>query len=279
MNDRNTVTGGREPARHRRVLRRIGEMVLAPSLFIGAAALLVSAGYLAGRLDTPGLVADAAERPASSPASAVRPPPPLPPVDVLPAPTERTSSPPEPGASGPVAEAKERAERRKPRPMSTPAPVTISIPDMDIAQNVVELGVKGSVLQTPKDYGDIGWWRDGPTPGSAGAAAVVGHVDSPDGPAVFYQLAGLREGAEISVLRKDGSTAVFAIDRVERYSRNAFPSEQVYRVGGRSALHLITCGGDYDREAGQYEDNVVAYAYLMDIRDANPADEQKETDS
>ncbi|MGH3328148.1 MAG: sortase domain-containing protein [Streptomycetales bacterium] len=141
----------------------------------------------------------------------------------------------------------------------------ISIPDLGIDQDLVDLPVVGAELQAPQRYGDIGWWSAGPTPGTEGAAVVVGHLDSPTGPAIFYTLADLSPGAEITLRRVDGGVAVFELDRVERYPRASFPSERVYRRDGPPALHLLTCGGRYDRETGRYAANVVAYASLTDL--------------
>ncbi len=68
------------------------------------------------------------------------------------------------------------------------------------------------------------------------------------------------------VERKDGSTATFVVDRVERYPKAQFPTAEVYAdTGGRAELRLITCGGDIDRRSGHYVDNVVAYAHLVTV--------------
>ncbi|MDQ3421912.1 MAG: sortase, partial [Actinomycetota bacterium] len=136
-------------------------------------------------------------------------------------------------------------------------------------------------LQVPSDYADIGWWSGGPAPGEQGAAVVVGHVDSPTGPAVFYQLSGLARGDRIVVERADLARMVYAVQRVTLYERSEFPSERVYRTRGPSTLSLLTCGGSFDAEAGQYTGNVVVFARLVDRVPAAQAEpdetEQQET--
>lgn len=102
-------------------------------------------------------------------------------------------------------------------------------------------------------------------PGDLGAAVIAGHVDSEDGPAVFYDLATLQPGAEVLIDRADGTTAVFAVDRVQSYPKDELPTVELYAASGR-ALRLITCGGEWDAEADSYRDNIVAYATLIDIR-------------
>lgn len=142
-------------------------------------------------------------------------------------------------------------------------PTAIRIPLLGINQRVVELGVSGTTLQVPTQYSDVGWWRDGPAPGERGATVMVGHVDSETGPAVFYQLSGLRRGDRIVVRSEDNSRSVFAVHKVVAYARDEFPSGRVYRSDGKPALHLVTCGGSFDTEIGQYTSNVVAFAPLI----------------
>ena len=150
--------------------------------------------------------------------------------------------------------------------VSVPAPTSITIDRLGIVEErPTGLQVTEDQLEVPEDYADIGWWSDGPTPGSTGAAVVVGHLDSPTGPAVFYELGLLAEGDSIVVTRADRSTATFKVEEVRSYAREDFPSERVYRQDGRAALHLLTCGGEYDTVTGQYTENVVVYASLVDL--------------
>lgn len=150
-------------------------------------------------------------------------------------------------------------------PDSTPEPVRITILALSIEQDLTELGVIGNTLQVPDDYSDIGWWGGGAVPGrrGAGAAVVVGHVDSPTGPAVFYQLSGLSPGDRIRVRLDDDSRVVFVVEEIEVYNKNKFPSARVYQSRGKPTLHLVTCGGTFDTESRQYNSNVVVYAKLL----------------
>ncbi len=141
---------------------------------------------------------------------------------------------------------------------------SIHIPAIDIRQEVTELGVIGTALQVPDDYSDIGWWSGGTVPGEDGAAVMVGHLDSPTGPAVFYRLAELRRGDQIVVDRENGSAVVFQVRDVQTYEGRNFPSAKVYRSHGAPALHLLTCGGSFDAEAGRYSSNHVVFADLIE---------------
>lgn len=149
-------------------------------------------------------------------------------------------------------------------PQDVPEPTRITIPSLDIDQDLTELAVIGRTLQVPDDYADIGWWGGGPVPGRQGSAVLVGHVDSPTGPAVFYQLSGVARGSRVEVRLDDGARAVFAITDVEVYDRDSFPSSEVYQAQGRPGLHLVTCGGTFDTGTQQYSSNVVVSARLVE---------------
>jgi sortase (surface protein transpeptidase) len=150
--------------------------------------------------------------------------------------------------------------------MKPSAPVALRIPSIKLTtKGLVDLGLdeKGE-LEAPKDFQQAGWYAAGPTPGEFGPSVIAAHVDSHLGPAVFYRLGALKKGAEVVIDRKDGSTATFVVDRVERYPKTQFPTSEVYAdTGGRAELRLITCGGDIDQQSGHYVDNVVAYAHLV----------------
>ncbi|MCP2336000.1 class F sortase [Actinomadura rupiterrae] len=146
-------------------------------------------------------------------------------------------------------------------------PATIKIPKLGVSAPVTGLGLKpdGTIEVPPLDQPNLaGWWKDGPTPGETGPSVVLGHVDARGAAAVFNKLTELREGDRVQVVRKDGRTAEFAVQRVERVAKSAFPGEKIYAEDlDYAALRLVTCGGDFDRETGHYVDNVIAYTRLV----------------
>jgi hypothetical protein len=92
---------------------------------------------------------------------------------------------------------------------------------------------------------------------------IAAHVDWNHAPGVFFHLRDLDRGDEVAVDRADGSTARFVVLAVERYPKDAFPTERVYGDIDHAGLRLITCGGSFDRAARSYRDNVVVYAGLV----------------
>ncbi|MBA2773462.1 MAG: sortase [Nocardioidaceae bacterium] len=146
---------------------------------------------------------------------------------------------------------------------SVAIPTRLDIPTLGLSRRLVNLDVVGGALQVPVHWNDVGWWQGGPRPGAPGSAVLVGHVDSPTGPAIFYELSSLDVGDLIKVERADSTVVTFQVVTSVLYPRSEFPSSKVYREEGPTLLNLVTCGGSYDREAGHYDGNLVVSARLM----------------
>jgi sortase (surface protein transpeptidase) len=144
-----------------------------------------------------------------------------------------------------------------------PAPVRVRMPAIGVDSDLLRLGTDDTgVLVPPEDFDRAGWFADGAVPGAVGPAVVAGHVDSVDGPAVFYRLAELAPGDDVLIDAEDGTTARFTVTGIGRYPKSEFPTEAVYGPTPRAELRLITCGGDFDRSRRSYVDNVVVTAVL-----------------
>jgi hypothetical protein len=142
-------------------------------------------------------------------------------------------------------------------------PIRVRIPAIGVDSPLGRLGVDAAgALVPPTDFARAGWFAAGPVPGDIGPAVIAGHVDSRDGPAVFFRLADLAAGDEILVERADGTTARFTVSRTARYPKDGFPTEEVYGPTPRAELRLITCGGEFDADRRSYRDNIVVTAVL-----------------
>ncbi|MGC4808858.1 class F sortase [Micromonospora sp. DT233] len=152
-------------------------------------------------------------------------------------------------------------------PLPHATPQHIAIPAIDVAADLVPVaaGPTGELEVPPAGPPSVaGWYRLGVSPGEAGNAVVVGHVDSRDsGPAAFFALGRLRPDDRIRVTRADARVATFAVDGVGSYPKTAFPTALVYGAGPVPRLRLITCGGPFDERTHSYLDNVVVYATLV----------------
>ncbi|MFE2550896.1 class F sortase [Streptomyces sp. NPDC059355] len=145
-------------------------------------------------------------------------------------------------------------------------PDRIEIPDIKVDAPLDTVGLDPQGEMQEPDFAkpdDAAWYKDGPTPGEAGAAAIVGHMDTPRAPkAVFFNLKTLKKGEKIQVHRADGTTAVFAVDEVGTYKKDHFPTDKVYGdTHGAAGLRLITCGGDLTADR-HWDSNVVVFAHL-----------------
>jgi LPXTG-site transpeptidase (sortase) family protein len=142
------------------------------------------------------------------------------------------------------------------------SPVRVRIPAISVDSGLEELTLDANgKLNAPVTYELAGWYRDGVLPGDPGPAVIAGHVDSTRGPAVFYRLHELVAGDPVAVLR-GGTWVTFRVTTVERYAKDQFPAERVYRPTPDAELRLITCGGDFDPTRLSYRDNIVVYAVI-----------------
>lgn len=154
------------------------------------------------------------------------------------------------------------AERSTDEPVA--APVRVRVPAIGVDSDLLRLGTDATgALVPPADFDRAGWFTDGGVPGEIGPAVIAGHVDSTDGPAVFYRLRDLRPGDEVLVGRADGTTARFTVTAVDQYPKSSFPTAAVYGPTPRAELRLVTCGGTFDRARRSYTDNLIVTAVLL----------------
>jgi sortase (surface protein transpeptidase) len=158
--------------------------------------------------------------------------------------------------------------RRVAAPLAASTPMRIAIPAIGVDAPVtrLDLNADGTVQVPPLNNHNLaGWYDRSVTPGVAGTSVILGHVDDYAGPSVFYNIKNLRKGDPIYVTRADGSTAVFAVDGVQKAAKTNFPTSDVYGTVPYPALRLVTCGGPFDTKTGAYLDSIVVYAHLAGI--------------
>ena len=145
-------------------------------------------------------------------------------------------------------------------------PVSVDIPAIGVHSGLLRLGMNadGSIqvpsLTTSAD--EAAWYKYSPTPGQIGASVIEGHVDSYQGPAVFFRLGALRPGDVIDVTLADGVTAIFRVTGVRDYAKAKFPARIIYGPADYAGLRLITCGGSFDWTTGHYLSSTVVFASL-----------------
>lgn len=152
--------------------------------------------------------------------------------------------------------------------MAPSAPVSLSIPTVNISSELMETGLReDNTLEVPP--GDEGspasWYNGSATPGAIGVSVLLGHVSSfSDASGVFYDLRNLQSGDQVSVVRADGTTAVFEVYKNETYPKDEFPTKAIYFPVPGAEIRLITCDA-YDENNSQHANNLVVYAKLVGV--------------
>jgi Sortase domain len=152
-------------------------------------------------------------------------------------------------------------------------PVSVSIPAIGVNSGLLRLGLNADgSIQVPSlvtSANKAAWYKYSATPGQIGASVIEGHVDSLQGPAVFFRLGALRPGDTIDVRLADGVTAIFRVTGVREYEKSHFPAKAIYGTTDFAALRLITCGGVFDYATGHYLSSTVVFASLTSSRPAS----------
>ena len=156
------------------------------------------------------------------------------------------------------------------RSLRRSVPVRVDIPAIGVHSELLHLGVNADgTIQVPslRTSADLAaWYKYSATPGQIGTSIIEGHVDTLQGPAVFFRLGALRPGDAIDVTLADGVTAVFRVTGVREFRKSSFPAGTVYSPARFPALRLITCGGAFDYATGHYLSSTVVFASLASAR-------------
>lgn len=161
----------------------------------------------------------------------------------------------------------------KSAPASLPEPIFlgyskpsgIKIPTIGVDASIETVGqLPDGSLETPDQFaGNVGWYKNSPTPGELGPTVMVGHVDNYKGPSVFWNLSKLMPGDIVKVQREDGVTVSYSVKSSQQFDKNNFPTELVYGNIDYAGLRLITCGGRLDPISGHYSANTVVFAEMI----------------
>lgn len=151
-------------------------------------------------------------------------------------------------------------------PLDAAGTTSLRIPSIDVdTRRLAELGqTEDRRLEVPRDATTVGHYRGGAAPGETGPAVYASHVNYGGVDGAFAHLADVAVGDQVLVERADGVTVVYAVDRVDEVSKDAFPTVQVYGPTAGPELRLITCGGEFNSDVRSYEDNVVVYGHAVE---------------
>ena len=142
----------------------------------------------------------------------------------------------------------------------------VDAPSIGLATaDTTSLGLRDdNSLDVPRSAATVGWYERSASPGEVGPTVLAAHVNFRGEAGAFSRLGQMQPGEAVEVHRDDDTTAVFAVDRVERYAKDAFPTEAVYGPTSDGEIRLITCGGVFDERTRSYEDNIVVFGHLTE---------------
>ena len=162
-----------------------------------------------------------------------------------------------------------RARDASPAAAVTPtasAPTRLRIPRLDASLPVRPVGLDADgALELPESPSRAGWYRFGPAPGGGrGATVVSAHVDAPgEGRGPLAGLVRLRPGDRID-LEVGGGPREYRVTKVLRIDKGELDVDAVFSRSGPERLHVVSCGGRFNRDTRHYEDNVIAIAVPAD---------------
>ncbi len=184
--------------------------------------------------------------------------------------TEVLSEVPSTGARrpGPVILAATRVAAPEPEPVEGVAPVELQVDSVGV-DAPIELGaVVDGAMQDPSGPWVVSWYDQLGKIGEGGNVVMAGHVDYWNvGPAVFWDVRDLPAGDVIRVVGEDGKNYEYAVQWTQPYMAEELTPEVIQKdiVGdtGEETLTLITCGGEFNPDTGEYNERWVVRANLI----------------
>ena len=140
-------------------------------------------------------------------------------------------------------------------------PTEVVLPDHARAAVLPAQTVDG-VLRVPENVRHVGWWDGSAYAGDPfGSVVIAGHVDSAtEGLGFFARLSGTRKG-EVITVRAGAHSLRYRVTAVRTVAKKALASDSAaFDQTGNPRLVLITCGGQFHRDQGGYDSNLLVIA-------------------
>ena len=115
------------------------------------------------------------------------------------------------------------------------------------------------VLKVPENVQHVGWWDGSARAGEPfGSTVIAGHVDSAtEGIGFFARLRRIKVGDTVT-LRADSDRIKYRVISVKKVARKALATQsRAFKQTGPHRLVLITCTGNFHRDRGGYDSNLV----------------------
>jgi hypothetical protein len=143
-------------------------------------------------------------------------------------------------------------------------PLAIRIDKAGVDAQIEYLQIVEGVMQNPTGPWVVGWYEQSGGLGEFANLLFAGHVDYWNvGPAVFWSLRDLEPNDPIVVVGEDGQAFTFAVAWGQNYPVAELTSEIIGEIVGptkRPSVTLITCGGTFNYNTGEYDNRFVVRA-------------------
>jgi LPXTG-site transpeptidase (sortase) family protein len=148
--------------------------------------------------------------------------------------------------------------------LSAAKPVALRIDAIGVDARVETLEIVDGGLQDPTTADQVAWYKDTAKLGAPGNVVMAGHLNYwgvPEG--VFFRLGALATGDEIRVVAQDGTVYRYQVEWVKQI--DAVSGDVAGLVGEteQASLTLITCGGEWNVAAQEYDHRTVVRAALV----------------
>lgn len=145
-------------------------------------------------------------------------------------------------------------------------PKRLRIPKLEVDTAVEHVGLdENQRMDVPAADENVAWYQYGPIPGETGSSVLAGHFDTrTGGPAVFYTLNQLDTGDQVTVQDDQGRERTFVVTKIATHQDSNFPIAEVFSDRSGKKLNLITCAGQFDQAAKNYQDRLVVYTQLQE---------------
>jgi LPXTG-site transpeptidase (sortase) family protein len=137
-------------------------------------------------------------------------------------------------------------------------PERLTLPGQATAAVLPAATVDG-LLRVPENVRHVGWWDGSARAGEPfGSTVIAGHVDSDTGGIGFFARLRRIEVGDTVTLRGDSHLLKYRVTSVKKVPRGALATEtRAFKQTGSHRLVLITCTGNFHRNRGGYDTNLV----------------------
>lgn len=144
-------------------------------------------------------------------------------------------------------------------------PKKIRIDSLAVDAFVQKAGVdQNNQVAVPNNVHLASWFANSVKPGNLGLAIIDGHVSGKTTDGVFKNLKKLTKDQTFSIELGSGKTLQYKVlETVELKESEAANYLFSQKPTVKSQLNLITCGGNFNRAANQYENRIIVAAELV----------------